>query len=373
MKPGDLNRLIARIYEAVDTPSAWFEIGNDIQRHLASPQGFFFLRHKKDLAVLDSHIWGWLQESFEDYERYFYSVDVWSQTMLRHAPGKFVASHEIVSEQKLKRSEFYNDFARQRAIRHGNGVYFAVPEHDAVAHFGCVRERGQFAYQGDEMRAFDLLVPHLQQFISLRQRLQRLKSDAHLGLNHLDNLQQPAVVCDAAGKVLAQNAAAERLWSYWQLHNDTGAFLTLRSNAANVCLLEALRSACAAAEGESAPPPVSLPLPHGREPLSVTVHPMRFTPSNSLLRADRSACLLLFETALPTDLTAGDLVRRYGLSRAEAEIAMQLADSQPPKVIAAKRDTSLLTVRTQIRAIYRKLGVNSQLGLAKALASARKD
>jgi DNA-binding CsgD family transcriptional regulator len=65
-----------------------------------------------------------------------------------------------------------------------------------------------------------------------------------------------------------------------------------------------------------------------------------------------------------TAVAAGSI---YGLSVGEAAIAAQLAAGRSPAAIAHDRQVSLGTVRTQVRRIYDKVGVNSQLELAARL------
>src|SRR5690606_21980999 len=50
----------------------------------------------------------------------------------------------------------------------------------------------------------------------------------------------------------------------------------------------------------------------------------------------------------------------YGLTTAEVEVALGLAEGQSPESIAALRNASVATVRKQIRFIYDKLDVHRQ-------------
>lgn len=63
-------------------------------------------------------------------------------------------------------------------------------------------------------------------------------------------------------------------------------------------------------------------------------------------------------------IAAGSL---YGLSASVAAVAAQLAVGRSPAAIAHKRGVSLGTIRTQVRRIYEKVGVTSQLELSARL------
>ncbi len=59
----------------------------------------------------------------------------------------------------------------------------------------------------------------------------------------------------------------------------------------------------------------------------------------------------------------------FGLTQAEAEVAIQLARGVTPPDIARARLVSLATVRTQIRNLYLKTGVSHRAALAARLAA----
>jgi DNA-binding CsgD family transcriptional regulator len=53
----------------------------------------------------------------------------------------------------------------------------------------------------------------------------------------------------------------------------------------------------------------------------------------------------------------------YGLSPAETEVTIALSNGADLRAIAAVRDVSILTVRTQIKTVFFKTGTRSQAQL----------
>lgn len=62
------------------------------------------------------------------------------------------------------------------------------------------------------------------------------------------------------------------------------------------------------------------------------------------------------------------LVRAFGLTPAEAQVAACLASGEPRETIAAERGASLQTVRSQIKSIFAKLNVTRERELVSLLA-----
>jgi DNA-binding CsgD family transcriptional regulator len=54
---------------------------------------------------------------------------------------------------------------------------------------------------------------------------------------------------------------------------------------------------------------------------------------------------------------------RFGLTTAEAEIAQAIANGAGLQAVATARGVSIQTVRSQMKAIFRKVGVKSQVQL----------
>jgi DNA-binding CsgD family transcriptional regulator len=62
-------------------------------------------------------------------------------------------------------------------------------------------------------------------------------------------------------------------------------------------------------------------------------------------------------------LSPQKLAARYGLTQAEAEIALLLAEGLRAPQIAARRETSTATVNTQLKKIYQKTGASGHVAL----------
>lgn len=64
---------------------------------------------------------------------------------------------------------------------------------------------------------------------------------------------------------------------------------------------------------------------------------------------------------------AAMLRSRFGLSLAEAEIAIAITDGADLRAVAAARGVSIQTVRSQLKSIFRKTGATSQARLVAVI------
>lgn len=103
----------------------------------------------------------------------------------------------------------------------------------------------------------------------------------------------------------------------------------------------------------------------GGERIIVTVGAVPHRPSGPLARARVMVSSRMVQAA------SGDLYADlFDLTRAEAQIAVLLAQGQDLAAIAALRNCSVLTVRTQIKALFGKTDTNRQSALVARLHAA---
>jgi len=64
-----------------------------------------------------------------------------------------------------------------------------------------------------------------------------------------------------------------------------------------------------------------------------------------------------------------ELASVYRLTPAEAQVAVSIANGISPSDIASSNEVAISTVRSQLKAVFLKVGVNTQAGLAKVILS----
>jgi DNA-binding CsgD family transcriptional regulator len=115
----------------------------------------------------------------------------------------------------------------------------------------------------------------------------------------------------------------------------------------------------------SLPLPVALPKASGR---ALVLHALPLSGEAALLFAPARALILvrdLDETAVPLE---AHLRSVFGLTKAEARIALEVATGEGLKPVAERLGISMNTAHTQLRAVFEKTGTSRQAELVRVLS-----
>jgi DNA-binding CsgD family transcriptional regulator len=221
------------------------------------------------------------------------------------------------------------------------------------------------AFMDVERQRLNVLLPHLQRALQLRQRLGVLEAQAQTGFAVLDALALGVVVVAANGAIVFANAAAETL-----TRSDEGLRLGGRLSglgAVQPLEAQALRSLVYTVTHGGAGGMLRVTR-RPQPPLAVLVAPLptRLHPATAL--APSLALVLITDPADGPGLAAQALQQLFGLTAAEAGVALALASGRSAEEIAGERAVSLPTVRTQIRQILAKTGALHVRDLVRLLA-----
>ncbi len=182
-----------------------------------------------------------------------------------------------------------------------------------------------------------------------------------------DHIPFEIIIADNTGKVLNLNKTAVQL-----VGTDDGLVVRREKLRAivkceNDDLLACIAEVANTPSGQSCAVrclSISRPdTPH--RPYALLISPKR-ARSNAQKR-----CVLIFVTDLEENLHVSGtcLIRLFGLSPVEAQTAICVAHGKSPDEISAQRGVKLSTVRSQIHAVYAKMGVEQQSELVRLMCS----
>lgn len=378
-----LSDLIGLIYEGATDPSRWTkDILPAIAEYIGAPAcilyspvhtpqngGYFFLH-------------GITQEHVDLYVQKYYAEDVWKIGLAEknlYITGNVVLGDELIPRAQLLASNFYKECLvySKNMVQLLTGIVFGTDSTTSIPGV-CSFFRGSHHpdFGEEERTRMRLVLPHLSRSLGVMQRLQSAELTVASSLAALDRLPSGVLLLDGSGTVAFANRLAQHM-----LEEGDGLRLRKLSPAAGLGDLVAQSvSDNAAIRGAISASLRRDPYGTGHFSHSVTVartsglasYTLQFSAlgAHSEFAGSRgafAAIVFIADGLKQIDIDPEILQRTYGLTPAEAKVSVALLEFATAKEVASVLSVSLHTVRTQIRTIYAKLGVDTRTRFVKLL------
>ncbi|ANI79637.1 MULTISPECIES: helix-turn-helix transcriptional regulator [Sphingobium] len=222
-----------------------------------------------------------------------------------------------------------------------------------------VDEEGEF---GDAERALlTRLIPHLRIALDLHARLTTTQAESQLFSSAMAGLAVATLILDREGRILRRNAVAMRMLEEADVVAEQSGKLQPRTGSAAATINRILAS----------PPPAG-------EEILFEVAAGDGQPLHARARAVPSSAygdgawiaLFIADPSRPGGLSEEALRERFQLTRAEAGLALHLAQGASLADAAVALDIAYNTVRSHLRAIFAKTGTHRQGQLITLLRTA---
>ena len=299
-----------------------------------------------------------------DYQNGWIRHDPWLRKAHALAPGVHNLSR-LLPPDELLRTTYWNEFLLHRAPTfHGLSLLVHQPQ-DVTGVVTFWRDRGGEAFAGGSEALLQELEPHIRRALIAESRL----AGATRSLAALDALHQGVAVISAAGRLVHCNAALLSAAAEADGIALTPGGIVASSTAAQ----ERLDALVAGAIGGTAAPAgndrrLALPRPSGLPPWAVEVLPLRPGGDGAFARWSGA---VVFVTDASAQRAPGEqqLIIGYGLTPAEASLAVSLAKGMTLAEHARRRRITLPTARTHLARIFEKTGCRRQSELTARLAA----
>jgi DNA-binding CsgD family transcriptional regulator len=360
------DELLDLIYDAATDDALWTQALIRIADLTGSLGGMIIGIDNRTHAVPVIHNARMSDDSHRVYrERHF--VNPWWHYMHTCPSGKAVQSEDIVPLEDLKRTDFFNEVLRPQGMAHN----FMVPlstKPDLQIGFNICRSESQGRLSEDGVRLFNALYPHLRRSLLLGFRLDGYRELQSAAFRVLDRLSTGIVLLDARARPVFMNAAATGM------SRPGGAFRTSPGGIAISSLPHALKLERLVQRALAGAPLGVMTIPHPADGrlLSVLVSPLRSRDLDRFRDAGmRDAAILLQVTdPLAVSEVPPDWLREaYGLTRAEAKVALGVSVGCAIPQLAIQLGLSANTVKTHLRRVFIKAGISRQSELALLVAS----
>jgi DNA-binding CsgD family transcriptional regulator len=275
--------------------------------------------------------------------------------------------HELFDERFASSNEFYCDYLAKYDVRFLTAATF-IREEGTRAHFAALRSKRRGHFAVEDTRVLELLLPHLRQAFRLADELKAGEARSAQVRGILDRLSGPAAILTRDSRVQEVNSEMDRLLNSSGPIVMSGGRLVARRSADAAKLVKAVQLAGAGADPKASGTRLRLDGGEDGALWIATVLPLSPVISAGL-EIERHGTLLVLN----------DLMQRRGVinpamlqevlrvSPAEARLAAALAAGETVNDYAERTALSLNTVRSQLKSVFGKINVSSQVELSKAL------
>lgn len=300
----------------------------------------------------------------DKYAEVHYSKDV----MFDIPEGQVRSLGEMFTAKQLRSTEFYQHYLGPSGIGYVLGTNISEVR-GISARIRVSRSEGKGDYGSEERGTLAAIIPYLRAALRVFVRRSDTEVEKEALSAAVSGMSVGSLMVTAEGRIMEANAPALAILQERDGLLERGGRILLQDQKMGRQLLDLVRRNAEASLRSTDQGDVRAFLidrPSGRESLSLLVRPAT-TKARELPGIRPMALIHLVDPAQPRVKMIDALVQLFGLTPAEARIAALIANGQSIQDIVTATGNTSNTVRSQLRAIFSKLGVRRQSQLIRAV------
>lgn len=290
---------------------------------------------------------GHTDDAINQYKDYFCTLDPLTSLLAQRPAGRALVIDTRSHPSYLAQHELCADYLRPHGIDHVIATCWTEPD-GTQRYVGVQRFHGSAPFEARDGNEFDSLIRHwrVSQALPPMPGFQAEGGTSRRNADIAAQLPHPLAVVDSRLAVIWANPAARchesTVWVALFKARDRDPGQSSVRRQLGELVLASLRQ-------------------HSELDSLITTTDLRWIATACPL-IGKPGLALLRMTALETTSRGlrSRLERLFGLTRAEAELSVQLTEGKTLEVIASGRNVSVETVRTQLRATFKKAGIHRQ-------------
>ena len=359
---------VSSIYSAPGNQTGWQQALQEIVTLTGASTGVYFAVNSEDLATEVSTDIGYKPEDVLLYQsNYGAQNDIRFKNMHNLIPGQVFRDYEFVTDQQTYRDSKWIQYQQEHY-----GLYWCmcarISPHSLWQDLIAVnRLEASGPHTDAEKEHLQLLLPHLSQSLELHRTVNQLEQRYGAVLSVLDKLLVGLIILDPKGRVVIANAAAKRTGEESGSYKISPAgFLKITLASRNTELQTAFNAVAKTAQAAGLDQGYQLVIPKHLQPgcLLLELMPIRddgFSDSDDI----QGVALFIIDPKRSELINTQGLIKIFGLTTAEADITQQLVQGASVQVISETRNSSVQTVRSQLKTLFGKTGAKSQTDLVR--------
>jgi DNA-binding CsgD family transcriptional regulator len=363
--------LVEKIYSATLQPDLWSAVLDGLAERVGAVGSALFIQRNGNWL-------GWrasrsLEPAASELTAQFIFADKPLPQRLKdmNRPG-FVADHEICEAEEFKQYAFYKGFCEPCGLLHTAATVINLPMHDLLFLF-TTRAKDRSPFSVEELDHLNVFRPHIARAGMLTARLgfEKMRSFT----DAFSSISLPAVIIDPDCNIIAKNSRIDECAGFIKQRSD--AVLEFNSPGSTKILKETAKLLDKRISSSAKSIPIASPddahaiahiIPVGSEYAGF------FDWQSVSSKFFHSACCSVIITPVsPTHGPDKALLRAlFDLTPAEIKVAEEILHGHNTGKIAGSLGVTQETVRTHLKRIFMKTGVQSQAQLVSVLAGITK-
>ena len=323
-----------------------------------------------DIRVLSVGLYsrGQRQEELErEYLEVYHPIDERVPRIRQLPDSRLVHVTDLYTAEELKISPTYNEILLRAKCQNGLIVRLDGPDSSHMTwSFGDpVASDG---WGSSEIAMIKKLMPHIRQFIRVRQTLVRAETRNTTVTALLDNPRIGVIHLDRRGRIMEVNDRARGILRQGDGLSDRDGVLRVGEAADRLRLERLVASALPASGAVAVSGSMLLGRSSGLPPLVVHVKPVA-VPQPDYGARHIAALILIIEPRSQHRIDPELVARTLGLTPAESQVAVWLAEGKSVREMAEATGRTHAAIYWHLRQIYEKLFISRQVDLVRLVLS----
>lgn len=355
----EFSRVVSEIYASSISPQNWAVALADISRMLDATGSAIYIGRGTSRSLMSATV---PSEARKSYIEHFYTMDYILDAVERGPAGLVHGGQKLVA---LKTdSEFEADFMCPFDMDDGLFMRLTVGTTPASVLVAAPKRADPFD-TAERVKFMSALIPHLQQALRTQDHLLELGGNSAGDITGvIDAVRHGIVIVGTKRGVVHLNSAAQRILT-------SGDGLCIRSGSVeatrtstNTELQGSIAGACAEPQnGFRGGVSFACSRPSGKRPYVVHVLPLTTAEDPSTARA----LVMIIDPEQEAEPPKMLIRQLFGLTNAEADVALRLVRGDGLKPISADLALSMATVKTHLHHIFDKTDTHRQAELVRLL------
>ena len=305
------------------------------------------------------------QDLEHEYFTVYHPVDERLPRVRQLPDSQILPARDLFTDQELKTSETYNEWLPHAGALNSLNVRLGVPDGSRIV-WTTADPIAADGWGSAQIEMIERLLPHIRQFVRVRQELAVAQAQGSSLSGLLDNARIGVIHLDRRGRMIETNARARDLLRRADSLFDRDGYLGAWLPADNDRLQTLLSRALPPLDGQGSAGSMTIGRRSGQPRLVLHANPV--SEQRLDFGARRVAAFIVVVEPGSQARVDQDLVAEaFRLTAAETEVAVMLSEGRTPRAIADLTDRQIGTVYNLIKLAYRKLGVSRQADLVRLL------